>query len=323
MKQVLSTLSLLVYRLLDSLKQKNPFWWAIVQGILWLTFILISMDIIPSFGYKEVILVFLGSLISGVGSRTTHKLNPTVSAEKFKLGFEKSTKAIEESVSQINVVKQKPLSKGQWVNEKVDKKQIVLHHSVSSSSDSIINGWNANKDRVGTSYSIDKDGTINQHFPDDEWAYHLYVNAAGNRVDRKYKRRDEILNKESIGIELVSLGGLTYKNGEWYSVYNKVVPIKDVYVLEEKYRGFKAFEKYTDEQIVSLEKLLILLFNKYPNIKQGIKNNYSDICQINNKALNSEEVLTSHSAMRTDKSDIFPQKEIINMLSLLKNKIHE
>lgn len=323
MKQVLSTLSLLVYRLLDSLKQKNPFWWAIVQGILWLTFILISMDIIPSFGYKEVILVFLGSLISGVGSRTTHKLNPTVSAEKFKLGFEKSTKAIEESVSQINVVKQKPLSKGQWVNEKVDKKQIVLHHSVSSSSDSIINGWNANKDRVGTAYSIDKDGTINQHFPDDEWAYHLYVNAAGNRVDRKYKRRDEILNKESIGIELVSLGGLTYKNGEWYSVYNKVVPIKDVYVLEEKYRGFKAFEKYTDEQIVSLEKLLILLFNKYPNIKQGIKNNYSDICQINNKALNSEEVLTSHSAMRTDKSDIFPQKEIINMLSLLKNKIHE
>lgn len=309
MKQVLSTLSLLVYRLLDSLKQKNPFWWAIVQGILWLTFILISMDIIPSFGYKELILVFLGSLISGVGSRTTHKLNPTVSAEKFKLGFEKSTKAIEESVSQINLVKQKPLSKGQWISEKVDKKQIVLHHSVSSSSDSIVNGWNANKDRVGTSYSIDKDGTINQHFPDDEWAYHLYVNAAGNRVDRKYKRRDEILNKESIGIELVSLGGLTYKNGEWYSVYNKVVPIKDVYVLEEKYRGFKAFEKYTDEQIVSLKKLILQLSTKYniPITKFTFN--------LSNEALSSVPGLYTHVNYRSDKSDLFDYPPLTSMLN--------
>lgn len=312
MKQVLSTLSLLVYRLLDSLKQKNPFWWAIVQGVLWLTFILISMDIIPSFGYKEVLLFFLGSLISGVGSRTSNKLNQsTITAEKFKLGFKESTKAIEESVPKMNVVRQKPLAKGQWISEKVDKKQIVLHHSVSSSSDSIVNGWNSNKERVATSYSIDKDGTINQHFPDDEWAYHLYVNAAGNRVDRKYKRRDEILNKESIGIELVSLGGLTYKNNQWYSVYGTVVPIENVYVLEEKYRGFKAFEKYTNEQIESLRKLIIELSNKYniPITKFTFN--------LSNEALSSVPGLYGHVNMRSDKSDPFDYPPLTSMLNEL------
>lgn len=317
MKQLISTLSLLVYRLLDSLKQKNPFWWAIVQGILWLSFILISMDIIPSFGYKELILIFLGSLISGVGSRTTSKLNqPTINADKFKLNLEKSTKVIEESVPVMNLVRQKPLNKGQWISEKVDKKQIVLHHSVSSSSDSIINSWNSNKDRIGTAYSIDKDGTINQHFPDDEWAYHLWVGAVGNRVDKKYKRRDEILNKESIGIELVSMGGLTKRNEDWYTIYKTKVDNSLVY--EVPFRGYKGFEKYTPEQIESLEKLLIQLIHKY-NIP--IKKDYTFMFNISNEALNSEPGIYSHVSYRTDKSDCYPDTNLIKMLNSLWEKI--
>jgi N-acetyl-anhydromuramyl-L-alanine amidase AmpD len=319
MKQIVSTLSLLIYRGLDWLKQKNPFWWAVVQGCLWLTFILISLNVIPTFGYKELILVFLGTLISGVGSRTTSKLNATkISAESFKKGFDLSTETIKESVSKMKgesvnnlQVVDKPLNKGQWIAEKVDKKQIVIHHSVSSTSDSIVTGWNANKERVGTAYSIDKDGTINQHFPDDEWAYHLYVSAIGNRVDKKFKRRDEILNKESIGIELVSMGGLTFKNNNWYSVYNTIVPIQDVYVLEEKYRGFKAFEKYTDAQIVSLKNLILYLSTKYniPITKFTFN--------LSNEALSSVPGLYGHQNMRSDKSDIFNYPPLTLMLNSL------
>lgn len=321
MKQIVSTLSLLVYRGLDWLKQESPLWWFISQAIMWAMFGLIYMNILPSFGYKEILLLFLGTLISGTGSRTTHKLSqvkskPKITAESFKKGLELSTKVIKESVSQIKseplTIIDKPLSKGQWINEKVEKKQIILHHSVSSSSDSIVNAWNSNKERVGTAYSIDKDGTINQHFPDDEWAYHLYVNAAGNRVDRKYKRRDEILNKESIGIELVSMGGLTYKNNQWYSVYNTVIPIENVYVLEEKYRGFKAFEKYTDEQIESLRKLIIELSSKYniPITKFTFN--------LSNEALSSVPGLYGHGNMRSDKSDIFDYPPLTSMLNELK-----
>lgn len=319
MKQIISTLSLIVYRLLDYLKQKNPLMWFICHAIMWIIFGLISFNVIPTFGYKEVILLFLGTLISGVGSRTTARLasaKPQISADKFRLGVEQSTKAIDDLVTQIKLdpvkIVNKPLNKGQWLSEKQTKKQIVLHHSVSSSSDSIVNGWNGNKDRIGTSYSIDKDGTINQHFPDDEWAYHLYVNAAGNRVDKKYKKRDEILNKESIGIELVSLGGLTYKNGEWYSVYNKAVPIKDVYVLEEKYRGFKAFEKYTPEQIESLRKLIPYLSNKYniPITKFTFN--------LSNEALSSVPGLYGHIHYRTEKSDPFDYPPLTSMLNDLK-----
>lgn len=316
MKQIVSTLSLLIYRGLDWLKQESPLWWFICQSLMWTMFVLIYMDILPSFGYKEILLLFLGTLISGTGSRTSHKLSqvkPKITADKFRSGVEKSTKDIDDLVFQIkaeplNIVN-KSLNKGQWLSEKQTKKQIILHHSVSPSSDSIVNGWNSNKDRVGTAYSIDKDGTINQHFPDDEWAYHLYVNAVGNRVDKKYKRRDEILNKESIGIELVSLGGLTYKNGEWYSVYNKVVPIKDVYVLENRYRGFKAFEKYTDEQIVSLRKLILQLSTKYniPITKFTFN--------LSNEALSSVPGLYGHINYRSDKSDIFDYPPLTSMLN--------
>lgn len=319
MKQIVSTLSLLIYRGLDWLKQESPLWWFICQALMWTMFVLIYMNILPSFGYKEILLLFLGTLISGTGSRTSHKLSQVkskVTAESFKKGLEQSTKVIKESISQVKsesfTIINKPLNKGQWIEEKVEKKQIVIHHSVSSTSDSIVTGWNANKNRIGTAYSIDKDGTINQHFPDDEWAYHLYVSAIGNRVDKKYKKRDEVLNKQSIGIELVSMGGLTFKKGEWYTVYNTIVPIQDVCVLEEKYRGFKAFEKYTPEQIESLRKLIPYLSNKYniPITKFTFN--------LSNEALSSVPGLYGHIHYRTEKSDPFDYPPLTSMLNDLK-----
>lgn len=326
MKQLLSTLSIIIYKALDALKQRSPFWWAIVQCVLWLSFILISTNVLPTFGYKELVLVFLGTLISGVGSRTSAKLNQSsqskVSAESFKTGLSNATKDISDTKDKLSPkenkvsVRNKLLDREQWIDEKVDKCQIVLHHSVSSSSDSIVKTWNSNKDRVGTAYSIDKDGTINQHFPDDEWAYHLYVNAPGNRIDKKYKSRDLELNKQSIGIELVSMGGLTKRNGNWYTIYKTKVDNSLVY--ETQYRGYKGFEKYTPEQIESLEKLLIQLVHKY-NIP--IKKDYTFIFNISNEALNSEPGVYSHVSYRTDKSDCYPDSNLIKMLNSLWEKI--
>ena len=328
---LINALTIIVYRILDSLKQKSPLLWAIVQGSLWLSFVLISTNVIPTFGYKEIVLIFLGSLISGVGSRTTHKLNSskpinsvsTVTAVSFKEGVNKAMDKIEsdkdllkgtkESIININ---QKFLNKDQWLNETFPKNQIYLHHSVSGSVDSIVSTWNQNKDRVATAFSIDKDGKVYQHFPEDEWAHHLYVNSPGNRINNKFKKKDKILNQQSIGIELVNFGGLVVKNGKWFSVYNK--EIENVYVLDKPYRGYQAFEKYTSAQIEALRILLLRLCDKYPIIKDNLKDSYEDIFQISNDALNSKSGIYTHTSVRTDKSDCYPDKDLIEMLNSLK-----
>lgn len=324
MKEVLT---IIIYRTLDRLKQKSPAMWAVAQALLWSSFITVSTNWI-NFKGEEYVLVILGGLISGVGTRTTKKLQtvtPTkiIDPEKFKAGVDKAKQDIEKLKEDLTIkpvkhdspitIIQKPLNKGQWISEKTEKKFIVLHHSVSSSVDSIVNHWNFNKERVGTAFSIDRDGTIYQHFPEDEWASHLYIGFKGNNVSKGLKRHGVQRDMESIGIELVSAGGLTLKD-KWTSSFNSSPA--NIQVLDKPYRGYKAFEKYTDRQIESLEKLLVYLLVKY-NLKSKLKKDYSNICELSDKALKGEEVIISHSSVRSDKSDVFPQKELIDMLNTL------
>lgn len=322
------TLSIFVYKLLDWLKQESPFWWFVVQSVLWLMLGLIYFDMVPTFGHKEIFLMFLLSLTSGVGTRTSKKLSevkPTITANSFKQGFQEASDKIEQDKEMFSPKEnEKPqieltpsttqtitkfLKPGQWIANKAEKKQIYLHHSVGGSVDSLYNQWNSNKDRVGTAYSIDRDGKVYQHFPDNEWAYHLYVSAKGNKVDKKYKTRDETLNKESIGIELVSMGGLNKRSGKWYSIYNTIVPTENVF--EVNFRGFKGFERYTPEQIVSLKKLLLQLSDRFNIPFNPITFN------ISNEALNSVPGVFTHVNVRSDKSDCFPDPNLIEMINEL------
>lgn len=321
MNKILESGSIIIYRLLDWLKQESPFWFFVVQSVIWGMILIIYKEWVPLYGYKEVALTLLLSLTSGVGTRTTKKLSEqasSVSADSFRQGFQKAEQELKQDqqkfklepiepveyikpVESLNIVP-RFLTKGQWIQEKVSKTQIVLHHSVSSSVDSIISSWNSTKDRVGTAYSIDKDGTIYQHFPDDEWGYHLYVDASSNKVDKKYKLRDKILNQQSIGIELVSMGGLTKKGGKWYTIYNTTIPEENVEQIN--YRGFKGFDKYTPPQLDSAKILIKHLSEKYSIPINPLTFN------ISLEALTSKPGLYTHSNFRTDKSDCYPSVDL-------------
>lgn len=308
--------TLLLYKALDWLKQESPFWWAVVQSLLWGSFALISTNWV-NFKGEEVVLIFLGGLISGVGSRTTKKLSEvkspvSVDPDKFKQGFKDKLEEIEEQKEEIKVnpIIERFLNDGQWLKEKAKKTQIVLHHSVSSSVDSLFNWWNQDKGRIGTAYSIDKDGTIYNHFPDDEWAYHLYVNAPGNKISKGLKRFSVTRDQESIGIELVSAGGLTLKDGKWYSSFNTIIPEENVYKAD--FRGYKGFEKYTDKQLASLNFLLKSLCEKY-NIPFTVPT-----FDVDENALKGKPGIYSHTSYRTDKSDCYPDKDLIQVLNNLK-----
>ena len=200
-----------------------------------------------------------------------------------------------------------------YFKEQTKKKQIVLHHTVSGRGvGGDINWWKQNPQRIATSIIIDWKGNIHQLFSSRYWAHHLGVRAPNNRA----------LNMASIGIEIDAWGGLVKYNRKWYPARwdgNKHVantrakPIEDIQIYSHPYRGFYGYEKYTDEQIESVRKLLV-----YWGDVHNIPLHYNEtMWDINVDALNGEPGVWSHTSYRADKSDVHPQPELIEMLKSL------
>jgi N-acetyl-anhydromuramyl-L-alanine amidase AmpD len=204
----------------------------------------------------------------------------------------------------------------QYFKEQTDKKQIIIHHTVSGQGvDGDISWWRSTADRVGTAIIIGWDGKIYQCFSTKYWAHHIGLNASNNKE----------LNMASIGVEIDAWGGLIRTNRLWYPakwdenlkqyVANTAIkPIQNVQVYEQGYRGFYGFEKYTDAQIEATRQLLVFWGEKY-KIPLTYNAMMFDVSQ---EALSGKSGIWSHTSFRSDKSDIHPQPELIQMLKSLK-----
>lgn len=211
------------------------------------------------------------------------------------------------------------LPEGQYVKESTSKYYIVLHHTAGRENPyKTIDHWaKDNRGRVGTNYVIggisvdgknnEYDGKILRAIDDEYYGWHI---GAGSTMGVK---------KHSISIEMCNAGGLTEKNGKWYTWFGEEVADSQVRVLKDKFRGYQAFHKYSEEQIKSLEALLRYLENTHGI---SLKGGMHDILKqgINPFELNLEAsagkikgVLT-HTNFRRDKSDIFPQSEIVELI---------
>ena len=219
------------------------------------------------------------------------------------------------------------------------KKQIYLHHTVSDQDiKSVIDGWNRRTDRVSTHYVSNNSGEIEQLYDDDFWAYHLGVKRP---TFSALKLPYQNLNRTSIGIELCSYGGLTAKfsnnddDGAPYAdliyrnTFGEVVNSSNVIQAVDKngnpitYKGYKYFEKYSNAQINAVKGKLQELMSKY-NIP--FKYDYDVLFgtgTVSRAALSGEKGVYTHNSVRTDKSDVFPQKELIEMLKSIATEIVE
>jgi len=215
----------------------------------------------------------------------------------------------------LNEIISVTLPDDQYMKEETEKKQIVLHHTVSGQGvDGDITWWRETTDRIGTAIIVGWDGKIYQCFASKYWAHHLGTHAANNKA----------LNMASIGIEIDAWGGLMRTNRLWYpakwdatlkqNVPNtNVRPIQNVQVYEQGFKGFYGFEKYTDAQIEAVRKLL-----NFWNEKYGIPLDYNeDMWAISTKALSGQAGVWTHVSFREDKSDCHPQPELIQMLKSL------
>jgi N-acetyl-anhydromuramyl-L-alanine amidase AmpD len=246
-----------------------------------------------------------------------------ISLNKFSLGLLQDTKeyawrckiAESEALNLKDIISVN-FPEDQYYKQQTLKKQIVLHHTVSGQgTDGDISWWRSTADRVGTAVIIGWDGRIYQCFSSIYWAHHLGTHAANNQV----------LNMSSIGVEIDAWGALIKVNGKWYpaswdvnlkkNIPNVTVkPIQNVQEYPQGFKGFYGFEKYTEQQICSLKKLLVYFRDKY-----GIPLRYNEtMWNLSDDALGGEQGVWTHVSYREDKSDCHPQPELIQMLKSLR-----
>lgn len=220
-----------------------------------------------------------------------------------------------------------PFPENKYFKEGFPKTQVVLHHTVSGPNiDGDVESWIKNKNRVATAIIVARDGTPYQLFSSRYWAYHL---GSG----------DHDQDRRSIGIEIDNWGWLTLGTGnpkvfqhehpkyryfpwhmkvtdpnKYYTYYGNSVNVPVQY-YPNMFRGYKYYEKYTNEQIQTVGELLLLWKTKY-----GIPLTYHDkMWELNQDAMNGEPGVWTHDSFRKDKTDCHPQPELIEMLQIIQN----
>jgi hypothetical protein len=209
-------------------------------------------------------------------------------------------------------------------NQKVTtKKQIYLHHTAGAQffdkgkgTVDVFNTRTAINDPASTHTVIDKGGHIEYLFDDKYVSYH-----AGTTTTR-------VPNEAGLSVELQSYGYLTEVNGKFYNAYKGEIPrdqvatAVDINGKPKAYKDHLYYHKYTPAQIASVKNLILSWSAKHKIPVKWLGQKSYDALFPPNKGL-SQEALTgvpglyTHNSVRTDKSDVFPQKELIEMLKTL------
>lgn len=216
--------------------------------------------------------------------------------------------------SKMKIEKYRGFPTNQYIQEAIQKKIVILHHTASGEGvDGDINWWKKDPARVGAPYIISREGVVTEVFDPKYWIYSLGIPSS---VPRKFgssvtPKRLEQLN---VSIEIDSWGGLTRKGDKFYSYTGKEVPAKNVIDYGKSIRGSQYYEIYTDEQIASLKNLLLHIHKEY-----GVPLYYHpNMFEQNSEALKGYHGIWSHVSYRSDKQDCHPQPNLINMLKSIK-----
>lgn len=130
------------------------------------------------------------------------------------------------------------------------------------------------------------------------------------------------MERHSIGIEIVAAGPLEKIEEDFYffplkplRIQRKLIPASDVITLKKDWKENKYYHKYTEEQIASLEVLIVFLVDKYKMPIEKIAKNWMNYQP--NILKDHTPGIWSHTSVREDKNDIFPQPELVDMLERL------
>lgn len=207
----------------------------------------------------------------------------------------------------------------------IEPKNLFLHHTAGWDNPyNTINSWNKdNRGRVGTAYVVGGqsvkgrtkyDGVVVECIPDNFIGWHL--GKVGNFNASKY----------SVGIEINNFGYVDKRGDKFYTYVDTEVNPDQVCDLGYKFRGKQYWHKYSDTQIEAVRKLILHIAEIYPkiDIRKGLLEELetktgAEAFEFNKDAYNAKKYgLWTHTNVRKDKFDCFPQPELINMLKSLK-----
>ena len=204
-----------------------------------------------------------------------------------------------------------------YTNQKQVNKYIFLHHTAGADNPyAVVDCWSNDKQgHIATEFVIGGknlsgatkyDGQIVQCFPNEKcWAYHLGISSPSD------------MSRTSVGIEICNYGYLT-DEGKTYT--KRQVAESDIVALDEKFRGYTKYHRYTDKQLESLLKLIRYIANRdnidaHEGLYKWIKEKGKKAFDYNADAFNGKiKGVLTHANVRKDKSDCFPQPELLDMI---------
>jgi hypothetical protein len=230
------------------------------------------------------------------------------------------------------------LPKGEYRAGPIKPKWLFIHHTAGWHNPyRVIDDWATDKiGQIGTEFVLGgpsikgdnykHDGEIVQAFPHKSYAWHLGANGS------------QTMHINSIGIEVCNFGYLSkggyfkynpktkknvwieLKKDEFYTYAGVSAHESQIVVLDKAFRGYTHWHKYSDKQINELKELILHIGDRDSiDIRTGlpklIKEKGADAFEWNERAFNGKEVgLWSHTNTRKDKTDMFPQQELMDML---------
>jgi len=217
-------------------------------------------------------------------------------------------------------IQQEFLPKGEYIqnDQPILNDYVFIHHTSGWNNPfKVINSWGRDdRGRIATEFVIggqnvknnndDHDGVTVQAFPEGCQGWHL--GPTGSRY----------MNRHSVGIELCAFGYLT-DDGKTYT--GTTAHQDQIVELAEIFHKHAKWHKYSDKQLYSLKRLLQYIASRDSiDLQEGLvkwihKMGATKAFGFQQDAYEGKvKGLLTHTNVRKDKTDCFPQQELIDML---------
>ena len=196
------------------------------------------------------------------------------------------------------------------------KEYLFLHHTAGWQNPyRVIDSWGRDsRGAVATEFvmggqsikgdNVKHDGEMVQCFPEGAYGWHLGKNGSRH------------MHTHSVGIEVCNFGYI--KDGKTYA--GTVADKSQICVLDEPFRGYKEWHKYSDKQISVLKDFILYIAERDSiDVRKGlveeVKKKGAKGFEFNEDAFYGKiKGMWTHTNVRKDKFDMFPQQELLDML---------
>jgi hypothetical protein len=214
------------------------------------------------------------------------------------------------------VINRHHLPVGEYKEGPTNKEYVFIHHTAGWNNPyKCIDSWGRDsRGAVATEFVLGGqsvkgndnkyDGEVVQSFPEGSYGWHLGKNGSQH------------MHTHSVAIEVCNFGYV--KDGKTYA--GTRVADDQIVTLSQPFRGYKDWNRYSDKQIESLHKWILWISERdCIDVRKGLpdlirKVGVSAFEFQDDAYYGRVKGLWTHTNTRKDKSDMFPQQELIDML---------